>query len=382
MNWIWLDDSLSDLDSRTLRRGLKARGSAAGGEIVLDGRPLIDFGSNDYLGLSDDPRIRQAARAAIDRWGWGSAASPLVSGRSELHAVLERELADFEGAESALLFPTGYAANIGVICSLVERGDVILSDAKNHASIIDGCRLSGAKVHIYRHADTHHLHELLRETNEARRRLVVTDGLFSMDGDVAPLDQIFSLCERHHAMLMVDEAHATGVLGSTGRGACELHGLRHADIVRVGTLSKALGSLGGFAVGSQQLIHWISNRARPYVFSTAAPPACCAAALAALRVVQEEPRRRTELLARADHLRSELANRGWSTGTSTTQIVPVIIGQAEKTMQFARQLQSRGLFVPGIRPPSVPAGESLLRISLSESHTDEMIDLLLRSLEA
>jgi 8-amino-7-oxononanoate synthase len=379
----WVQAELHDLDQRGLRRSLAERARAQRGDrIVVDGRELVNFGSNDYLGLADDPRLATAVRAAIDTHGWGAGASPLVTGRGDLHAKLERRLAEFEHTEAALLFPTGFAANVGTITALAGPGDAIFSDAKNHASIIDGCRLSGAAVHVYRHADAAHLKTLLEQTRGARRRLIVTDGLFSMDGDLAPLDAIAELAERHAAMLVVDEAHATGVFGATGRGACEHFHLSPTAAIRVGTLSKALGSIGGFVCGPQPIIDWLLNRARPYVFSTALPEATAAAALAALDIVEQEPQRRRELLDRAAALRQKLMAASFRIGLSQSQIVPILLGDPMRTMQAAAHLRAAGFFVPGIRPPSVPAGESLLRISLTWRHDEAMIERLLASLPA
>jgi 8-amino-7-oxononanoate synthase len=295
---------------------------------------------------------------------------------------LEESLADFKGTEAALLFPSGFAANLGTIGALVGARDTVFSDAKNHASIIDGCRLSGARIQTYPHRDVDRLRKLLAESGEFRRRLIVTDSLFSMDGDLAPLADLAELAERFDAMLMVDEAHATGVFGSNGRGVCEHLDVEHGVHVRVGTLSKALGSVGGFVTGQQRLIDWLANRARPYVYSTAPPPAMAAAALCALRIVRSEPERRTTLLDRADRLRERLHDAGWFTGDSASQIVPIYIGNARATMQVATAMRARGFLVPGIRPPTVPHGQSLLRISLSFSHGDELLTGLLEALAA
>jgi 8-amino-7-oxononanoate synthase len=381
----WLDDALADLDRRGLRRALAARsGPQRGDRITIDGQPLVNFGSNDYLGLAADPRIAAAAKDAIDRYGWGSGASPLVTGRSDLHAQLEQKLAEFEGTEAALLFPSGYAANVGTIMALVGKGDAIYSDELNHASIIDGCRLSGATVHVYRHGDVEQLRTLMasggREPPKVRRRLIVTDSLFSMHGDTAPLPQLIEIAREHRAMLLVDEAHATGVLGQHGRGACELAGVEVDLTARIGTLSKALGSHGGFIVGSRRLIDWLANRARPYVFSTAAPPAVAAAGLAALEILRTEPQRRKQLQKLALHLRSKLVGKVLIQATSLSQIVPVVLGHADRTMAAAAELRRRGFFVPGIRPPSVPVGQSLLRISVTCLHTEEQIDALVAAL--
>jgi 8-amino-7-oxononanoate synthase len=385
----WLDDALADLDRRGLRRTLAARqGPQRGDQITLGGQTLVNFGSNDYLGLAADPRIAAAVKDAIDRYGWGSGASPLVTGRSELHAELERKLAEFEGTEAALLFPSGYAANVGTITALVGKGDAIYSDELNHASIIDGCRLCGADVHVYPHQyfpttrsdDLEKLKAMLQEGSRYRRRLIVSDSLFSMHGDYAPLSRLASLARLHKAMLLVDEAHATGVFGKHGRGLCEEVGAEEVVTVRVGTLSKALGGHGGFVAGSRRLIDWLANRARPYFFSTAAPPSVAAAGLAALDICRREPDRLRKLQQSALYLRGALALRQLIRPTLPSQIVPIILGDADRTMAAAAELRRRGFFVPGIRPPSVPEGQSLLRISLTCLHTVEQIDNLVAAL--
>jgi 8-amino-7-oxononanoate synthase len=382
----WIDDALGELDRTGLRRRLAVREGSQSARVVLDGRELINFGSNDYLGLAADQRLIEAARVAGEREGWGGGASPLVSGRGESHAELERRLAEFENTEAALVFPSGFAANAGVVPALADEGDAIFGDAKNHASLIDGCRLSKATRFVYPHRDCAALETMLRDGGRFRRRLVVTDSLFSMDGDLAPLEKIAELADRYDAMLMVDEAHATGVFGASGRGAAEhVLELRHphpnplpkgegtGPHVRMGTLSKALGSGGGFVCGTQSLIDWLANRARTYVFSTAQPPATSAAAIAALDIVRGEPNRRENLLRNAGALREQLRADGWNTGNSESQIIPIIIGDADRTMRLAAALRDAGFFVPGIRPPSVPEGESLLRLSLCYHHTAEMI---------
>jgi 8-amino-7-oxononanoate synthase len=435
----WIDAELGRLEQTGLRRHLAVRSGPQSHGVVLDGKQLINFGSNDYLGLASDDRLGAAARAAIENEGWGSGASPLVSGRSEIHAELERQLACFEGTEAALVFPSGFAANAGIIPALVDEGDAIFGDAKNHASLIDGCRLSKAKRYIFPHADCDALERMLREAGHFRRRLIITDTLFSMDGDLAPLVRLAELAESYDAMLMVDEAHATGVFGQNGRGVVEFLGsvpffdasasgsnpclskkgtdpLHDRVHVRVGTLSKALGSSGGFVCGRQSLVDWLANRARSYVYSTAHPAASSAAALAALEIVRTEPHRRTELLKRAADLRLRLSAQGWKlagecteytvpntllaerkpppTGSTfrspsspiacysvaapraqlTSQIISLVIGDANRTMRLAAHLREAGFFVPGIRPPSVPEGESLLRLSLCYHHTPQMID--------
>ncbi len=375
----WIDDELAALDAAGLRRRRLVRTGPQGAPTIRwGGRELVNFGSNDYLGLA--ACCHHAVLQTIEQTGWGSGASPLVTGRGAAHEALEQALARFEGTAAALLFASGYAANLGTIAALVGKGDAVYCDAKNHASIIDGCRLSGARLEVYPHGDVDFLRRRLARRDDFRRRLIVTDSLFSMDGDFAPLGDLAEAAEQFGAMLMVDEAHATGVFGATGRGVCEELGVESGVHVRVGTLSKALGSLGGFVAGSAPLIDWLVNRARSYIFSTAPPEAVAAAGLEALETVIREPGRRTVLRQRAATLRAGLAGLGWNIGRSASQIVPVIVGDPVPTMNLARALQDRGFFVPGIRPPAVPQGECLLRISLSCLHGDADIRRLLEAL--
>lgn len=376
----WIEADLARLDAGSLRRKLATRSGRQGPMICLDGRELVNFGSNDYLSLAGDPRLADAVTRAAAVEGWGAGASPLILGHGASHARLEQRLAEFERTEAALVFSSGFAANVAAVTALVERGDAVFADEWNHASLIDGCRLSRAEIHVYPHGDWRRLEELLREQSGYRRRLIVSDSLFSMEGDAAPLVELADLAPRHAAMLMLDEAHATGVFGARGTGLAEAAGIQDRVDVHVGTLSKALGCSGGFVCGSRDLIDWLVNRARPYIFSTAAPPAASAAAIAALEIVSSEPQRRSELLAKAADLRQRLQAAGWDIGGSTSQIVPVIVGEANATLQLAARLREQGLFVPAIRPPSVPPGRSLLRISLSYGHTPEMLDRLLAAL--
>ena len=376
----WIDTELESLRRQGLGRQAVVRQGRQGAWIRLGGRRLINFGSNDYLGLAADPRLASAAATAIADEGCGSGASPLISGRSRSQEQLERALAHFEGTEAALVFPSGYAANTGAVAALVGPGDVVFTDRKNHASLLDGCRLSRADVRVYPHGDCDRLAALLANSGRYRRRLIVTDGLFSMDGDFAPLGELVELAERHGAVLLVDEAHATGVWGTHGRGTAEFAGVEDHVPVRVGTLSKALGSAGGFVAGSAKLVRWLIHRARPYVFSTAPPPAAAAAATAALEVVRHEPHRREQLVARAEALRRAISAQGWNLGNSQSQIIPVILGTAQRASAMAARLRRRGLFVPAIRPPTVPDGQACLRISLTWSHTPEMLAQLSRAL--
>lgn len=376
----WIPEQLELLESLERRRSIHIRATQQGPSVDWKERELLNFSSNDYLNLAADPRLETAACEAIQREGWGSGASPLITGRGQSQASLEAALAQFEATEAALTFASGFAANAGVIDALADRGDVILSDEKNHASIIDGTRLSKATVRVYPHRDLQYLENLLKQCSTFRRRLIVTDTLFSMDGDIAPLPELADLAEAYDAMLMVDEAHATGVFGENGRGLCEQFGVEDRVSIRVGTFSKALGGHGGFVVGSEPLIHWLVNRCRPYIFSTAPPAANAGAMLAALKIVHDEPQRRTDLLAKSKWLRGKLREIGWSLGDSESQIIPVIVGTENLAMTLSAKLHEMGMMVPGIRPPSVPDGECLLRISLSCGHTQQHLDTLVEAL--
>lgn len=382
----WIDESLRELDSSNLLRELPDGLEAASVQCFgPQAEGLVNFASNDYLGLASDPRVIEAAINACRDQGVGRAASPLICGRSTLHEQLERELATFLGAESALLFTSGYAANVGVIPALVDRGDCLYGDALNHASLIDGCRLARAERKVYAHGDIDQLETLLQEGQDFRRRLIVSDTLFSMDGDLAPLPRLVHLARQHDAMLLVDEAHAIGVFGPGGGGVWEhfvgeIPDPRSAPVIRIGTLSKALGSAGGFVVGSESLNRWLANRARSFVFSTAHPAANAAAALESLRIVQSNPSTGLDLLRRATHLREQLAALGWDVTPSASQIVPLRVGSAEQALELAARLRAAGFWVPAIRPPSVPEGQSLLRLSLTAAHTEEMLAGLLEAL--
>jgi 8-amino-7-oxononanoate synthase len=380
----WLSAAVDGLHDSGLYREQRTRCSPQGAHIDVNGRRLLNFGSNDYLGLaaesSSQSVVEMRGEMMTERMISGSGSSPAIQGRSVQHEQLERSLAEFEGCEAALLFPTGYAANVGTISALVSDGDLVLSDAKNHASIIDGCRLSAARVAIYRHGDVTHLAELLADARTFRRRLIVTDSLFSMDGDFAPLADIADLAEKFDAMLMIDEAHASGVWGDHGRGVAELAGVEGAIDIRVGTLSKAFGALGGFVSGSQPLVTWLRHRARSYFFSTALPDSQVQLALNNLRKSIAEPNRRRSVSQIASNIRERLVVLGWSTGTSKSQIIPIYLGETSAAMQAMQRLADAGIFAPAIRPPSVPPGESLVRLSCSALHSDEMVERLCEAL--
>jgi 8-amino-7-oxononanoate synthase len=380
----WMDDELNERRARGLYRRRRGLASAQGPRVRRGGRELVNFSSNDYLALAADPRLARAAARAARRYGCGAGASPLVSGHLRPLWLLERDLAAWEGTEAALVFATGYAANLAAVAALAGRPDAVFSDELNHASLIDGCRLARARVFVYRHRDLGHLHDLLRrEGPAARRRLIVTDSVFSMDGDLAPLAGLLDLAGRHDALLLLDEAHATGVLGESGRGLTDLlppPGPDPERLVKVGTLSKALGAQGGFVCGGRRLIDYLVNCARPYVFSTALAPPLAAAARRAVSVVIAEPERRRHLLALADQLRDGLRSLGRPAEDSRCHIVPLVVGEAAAAVRLSARLEAHGLLVPAIRPPSVPEGTARLRISLTAGHTEEDVSRLLAAL--
>jgi 8-amino-7-oxononanoate synthase len=346
----------------------------------------LNFSSNDYLSLAADPRLTRAASRAARQYGTGAGASPLISGYLPPLRRLEQRLAAWDQTAAALVFSSGFAANLGVITALMQSGDAIFSDALNHASLIDGSRLSRASVHVYRHIDANHLEELLRrEGKMARHRLIATDSVFSMDGDWAPLGDLLDLARRYDGWLLVDEAHASGVLGQNGRGLTELllPNLNADDwrLVKIGTLSKALGSQGGFVCGPKKLMDWLVNRCRPYIYSTALSPPAAAAAGRAVVIVRQEPDRRKHLLMLGDFLRQQLRTAGFADINSLCHIVPVMIGDASQAVNVSNRLADRGLLVPAIRPPSVPEGASRLRISLCARHTKDDVERLVAELK-
>jgi 8-amino-7-oxononanoate synthase len=363
-------ERLADLRRRGLHRRLRVIEGPQGPRVLLDGAEVLLLCSNNYLGLADHPRVRQAAGEAAERYGAGAGASRLISGSMELHRKLEGRLAEFKGTEGALLFGSGYLANSGTVAALAGRGDVVFSDELNHASIIDGCRLSRAETYVYRHRDLGHLEAGLREAGE-RARLIVTDGVFSMDGDVAPLPELVELARRHGCLLMVDEAHATGALGPGGRGSVAAAGLEREVDVIVGTLGKALGGYGAYVCASTEIVDLLVNSARPFIYSTAPPPPSVGAALAALKLLAERPGLVEHLRRNAGTLREALHARGLQTNGSRTQIVPVIVGDPRRAMALCERVLEGGVFAQAIRPPTVPAGSSRLRLTVMANHRAE-----------
>ena len=344
----------------------------AGAEIVVSQRRVINLAGNDYLGLSRHPALIVAAKKAAAQAGTGSASSRLISGSLDYHSRLEAAVAGFKDAEGAIVFPTGYMANLGVITALAGAGDLILSDELNHASIVDACRLSKAVVEIYPHGHWGRVEELLSRQPARRRVMVVTDAVFSMDGDLAPLGRLLASVERYQALLVIDDAHGTGVLGERGRGTAEYLCLpKSRRLIQVGTFSKALGGLGGFVAGPEPVVQAMVQSARSFIYTTAPPPAQSAANRTALKIIDNEPWRRERVISAASWLMAELANSGYDVTPGVTPIIPVMIGSAQETLELSQRLFERGLFAPAARPPTVPQGKCRLRVSLSAAHTPE-----------
>ena len=362
-------DELNTLRAEGMYRSMRVIKGAQGSRVELEGREVLLLCSNNYLGLAGHPALKKAAVEGVEL-GVGSGASRLVSGTMELHERLEQRIAAFKGTEKALVFNSGYAANTGIISALVGRGDAIFSDRLNHASIVDGALLSRAAFHRYPHRDVEALERMLRDKGGSGRRLIVTDGVFSMDGDIAPLAELVRLARRYDALLMVDDAHGSGVLGDTGRGSAELCGVLDGVDVHMGTLGKGLGSFGAYAATSGIIRDYLVNKARSFIFSTSLPPAVLAASIAALDLVDspEGARLRARLAANVTLFKERLAASGFDTMGSETQIVPIFVGPAKATMEFSSELLEQGLFVQGIRPPTVPAGSCRLRCTIMATH--------------
>jgi glycine C-acetyltransferase/8-amino-7-oxononanoate synthase len=372
---------LDALARRALLRRLRTIDSAPGAEVDLEGHRVLLFSSNNYLDLAAHPRVTEAAINAIRRYGVGAGASRLVSGSLRPHRELEERLAAFKREEAALVFPTGYQANLGLVPTLAEDRAVIYADRLCHASLIDACRLCEASLRVYRHKDHTHLARLLQQGRPSRPALIITDGVFSMDGDLAPLPELCEAAEQAGATLVVDDAHGTGVMGTDGRGTVEHYGVEGRAIVQMGTLSKALGGMGGFVAGSRDLIEYLVNRARPFIYTTALPPAMAAAATAALDVIAAEPERRARLWSLRDRLHEGIRKIGFDTLDSRSPIIPLLVGDADTALSLSGQLLAHGVYAPAIRPPTVPAGTSRIRMSVTAGHRPEQIDRVLEVLE-
>ncbi len=363
-----IETALDDLRDRGLYRRMRMVSGPQGPRVLLDGKPVLLLCSNNYLGLADHPRVREAAAEASMRYGAGAGASRLVSGTMRIHRRLEERLAEFKGSERALLFGSGYLANVGTIQALARPGEVVFSDALNHASIVDGCRLAGAETFVYDHADLDHLAWGLEQA-EGRGSLIVTDGVFSMDGDIAPLEGIVELAREHDVRVMVDDAHGTGTLGPGGRGTVAAAGLEEEIDVLVGTLSKSLGAYGAYVCCERQIAKYLVNTARTLIFSTALPPPAVAAAMAALELLREEPRRVEKVQRNSAVLREALNENGLPTRPGITPVIPLVVGDAETAVAATERALGQGVFAQAIRPPTVPGGTSRLRLTVMASHT-------------
>ncbi len=379
-------EELRELEKKGLLRKLSFVESSRGSHIKINGKEFVNFSSNDYLNLSGHPVVVKAAITALKKYGFGSGSSRLLSGSWLPHKKLEERIAAFKKTEAALVFNTGYSANIGIIPAIAGSGDMILSDELNHASIVDGSRLSRAHVKIYRHRDMNHLEKLLKTfsisgSSKNRQCLIVTDTVFSMDGDIAPLKDIVNLAERYNVLLMIDDAHGTGVLGKSGRGGLEHFGIKVENIIQMGTLSKAFGCFGAFAAGSERLINLLINRARSFIYSTSLPPAAAEACIKAIDIVEyESDDLRRRLWENRQALYSGIRDMGYDTLGSETPIIPVLAGDLNKALKIGERLYENNIFAPAIRPPTVPDGKCRLRFSVTAAHTDEDINCVLETL--
>jgi glycine C-acetyltransferase len=379
-----LTQQLNDLKQRGTYFKLRILEGEQGPVSIYDGKRVINLASNNYLGLCEHPKLREAAIAATQKFGVGSGAVRTIAGTMRIHMELEEKIAAFKGVEACVVFQSGFTANAGTVSSILGKEDFILSDELNHASIIDGARLSRAKIKVFRHKDVGHCEELLKEVqHESGRKLVITDGVFSMDGDIGPVDKLCDLADKYGAIMMVDDAHASGVLGRNGRGSVDhFHCTQRVD-VQVGTLSKAIGALGGYVCGSRDLIDYLYHRARPFLFSTSHPPSVAATCIAAFEILENEPERIERLWSNTRYFKEQLTSAGFDVGGKTTPasetpITPIIIGDGRKTMDFSKALFDAGLMATGIAFPTVPEGKARIRTIMTSEHTREQID---RSLE-
>ncbi len=376
----WLQSELEIIKQRHLQRTLQSFATGNDPHAIINGQPYLLFSSNNYLGLATDPRLKHKAIEAVEQFGVGSGGARLTTGNTVIHEQLEKEIASFKGTEASLVFSSGYLMNIGVIAGLMSEGDVIFSDALNHASIIDGCRLSKAKTIVYQHADMADLEEKLKQYPNANKKLIVTDGIFSMDGDIAPLPQIVQLAKTYDAYVMVDDAHATGVIGKNGGGTAAYFGLQADVHITVGTLSKAVGAEGGFVATSQLLVEYLRNKARTFIFQTSLSPAVIQAAREGIRLIQKENERQQQLERNGQFLRSGLKKAGFTLADSSTPIIAIIIGAAEKAVAFSEHVKKKGMFIPAIRPPTVQEGSSRLRMTVMATHTSEQLQYALETI--
>ena len=377
----FVEELLADAKTRGVWRWPRLLESPQEAVARYDGREVINLCSNNYLGLANHPALKAAALEAVARFGVGSGAVRTIAGNMSIHQELETELAGFKHTEATLLYQSGFSANAGTVAAILEKGDVVVSDELNHASLIDGCRLSGADKKIYPHKDVGAARRMLAESRGARRVLLITDGVFSMDGDIAPLPDLVAAAEEYGAIMMVDDAHASGVLGKDGRGTVDHFGMHGRVHVQVGTLSKAFAGLGGYVAGSRALIEWLMHRARPLLFSTSHPPSVAASALAAVRLVQREPDLIRRLWDNTRFFKDGLRRLGLDTGNSETPITPVIIGDEARAMQFSDRLFEEGVFAVGLAFPTVPRGKARVRTIVTAGHTAQHLERALAAFQ-
>jgi len=377
----FIEDELEGIKQEGLYRSLRCVEGHQGAKITLDGKECINLCSNNYLGLANNPRLKKAAIEAIQKYGSGSGASRLVCGSLKLHHELENRLAKFKKQEAALVFNSGYVANLGIITALVGQEDIVLSDKLNHASIIDGILLSRAEFKRYPHKDMHALRRFLEGAKDYKRRLIVTDTVFSMDGDLAPLPDIVDLAKQFDAMVMVDEAHATGIFGETSSGLVEHFGLKDDIDIEMGTLSKAVGCFGGYVSGKKKLIEYMINKSRPFIYTTALPPSVLASSLAAIDIIEKETWLKKTLWSNTWFLKRALIDLGFNLMGSESQIMPILVGDADKTVEFSRMLLEEDIFIQAIRPPTVPKGHSRLRLAVMAGHNKEDLKKALNIIE-
>ena len=371
----WVQESLNELKESGLYNNIRSLSSPQGAWLVVDGKKVLDFCSNNYLGLANHPKLVQAVKDAVDQYGVGPAAVRTIAGTMDLHIELEKRMAEFKGVEDAISLQSGFMANLAVIPAVVGKEDVIFSDELNHASIIDGCRLSGAKVLRFKHADAASLEQVVKENlKNYRRGIIISDGVFSMDGDIAPLDKLYEVAEKYDVMLMVDDAHGEGVIGHGGRGIVDHFGLHGKVDIEIGTFSKAFGVMGGVAAGNAKIIEWLRQRARPFLFSSAATPADVAACLAAVDLLEESTELVDQLWSNAKYFKKEMAALGFDTGNSATPITPVMLGEAALAREFSRELYDEGIFAMALGFPTVPRGKARIRVMISAEHSQNDLE--------
>ncbi|HLF17592.1 MAG TPA: 8-amino-7-oxononanoate synthase [Candidatus Omnitrophota bacterium] len=370
----FIQDTLDELEQQGLKRQMRLVKGGQGRRIMIDGKEALNFCSNNYLGLADDERLQRAAIASMKEEGFGAGASRLVCGNMGSHRLLEKKLAAMKGTEDCLVFSTGYMANVGIIASLFGREDIIFSDRLNHASIIDGILLSQAEFKRYPHRDMEALEAMLKEAAGYKKKAIITDSVFSMDGDIAPLDIIVRLAKKHDCLVMVDEAHAFGVMGEKGKGLAEHFGVERSIDIQMGTLSKAAGSFGAYCCGSKELISYFINKARSFIYTTGMPPSVAAASLKAVEIIEAEPELRSKLWMNTNYIREGLQKLGFDTMNSETPIIPVLIKDTALTVQFSETLLEEGIFISAIRPPTVPANGARLRLTVTSKHTQADLD--------